>query len=194
MGEDEVVRKAFGGVEVQLQRELRADRLAGIDVGKEVVEVRSREYPDDANGEIGEGFALALAQVKAGELVVVRGILELRESLLVDLLLLQGEVVLLKECGETLIEKRVVGIAVELCAQDGQRAGELTGCGKAAEIAVEDSGVGGAFGERFAGGELRERLRLELLRGGGVTVDGVGVLHADVEIDGAGSRSGRRRG
>ena len=193
VGEDEVVGEAFGGIEVQLQRELRADGLAGIHVREEVVEVRSGEYPGDAGGELGEGFALALAQIEAGELVVVRGILELREGLLEDLLLLRGEVVLLEEVGQPLIEKRVVGIAVELCSQHRERAGELTGCRKPAEIAVEDGGIGGAFGQRFAYWHLRQRLGFELLRSRRVTVDGLRVLHSDVKVDSAGFGNGLRR-
>ena len=171
-GEVEVVREALVSVEVELQVELRP---AAVDVAEVGFEFGAVEGVDDLTGEGGEVLLALLTNVEARELVVEGGAREAGDGAAVDLFLLGGEVVLLEEVGEADVEEWVVGVAVELAAEDGEGFGEFVLGGETTEVAIEDLAVGEVVGCGWGGdsdGEI-EGAGLILIRCGFGEVGGV---------------------
>ena len=137
--ECQIMREARVRVEIKLQVLLRP---VGLDVAEVLFEVSTLEDVHNLARELVKRLLTTAAQVEACKLVVERGAVESVYGTLVDLLLLRGEVVLLQELGESFVEQRVVGIAVQLSAQYRERCGKLTRCGEAAEVAIEYLGIG----------------------------------------------------
>ena len=142
-GEDEIVRKALVRVEIELQVLLRP---VGVDIAEVLLEAGTLEDVDNLARELIEGVLAALAEIEARELVIERAVAEAGDGALVDVLLLRGEIVLLQETGETFIEQRVVGVAVQFTAEHDECGGNLAREGEAAKVAIQHLRIGcGSF-------------------------------------------------
>ena len=125
-------------VEVELQGQRSAERLARVHLLEPHVEVAAAKRVRHLACERGEGLAVATAQIEPRQFVVPARALELRDRELVDLLLFVGEIVLFEEGCQPLVARGIVGITVELMAQNRQCARHLSGRNQTRDIAIEE--------------------------------------------------------